>query len=78
MFEELEILPILFGLLIFFINSLRAKHIREVVLLNIWLGFQELLLLDREEPSLTNMLCVHEPLRKFMETGRGLDLSEVN
>lgn len=78
MFEELEILPILFGLLVFFINGLRAKHIGEVVLLNIWLGLKQLLLLNREEPSLTNMLCVHEPLRKLMETGWSLDLSEVN
>ena len=78
MFEELEILPILFGLLVFIVNSLRAKHIGEVVLLNIWLGLKQLLLLDREEPSLTNVLRVHEPLRKFMETGRSLNLSEVN
>jgi len=78
MLEEFVVFPFFLRLLIFLINFRRSKDIREEIFLDIRLLIHKLLLLNREEPSLADMHCVHQLLYQPMQISGGVDIPKVN
>jgi len=78
MLEEFVVFPFFLRLLIFLINFRRSKDIREEIFLDIRLLIHKLLLLNREEPSLADMHCVHQLLHQPMQISGGVDIPKVH